>query len=339
MGGDLSDDAAPPDAGAGHDEWDSDRALVHVALAEQAVCPEHLAVVAGVHDPRVVLEPRLGERREHLADLLVEMGDEPEIPSRNSPQGGGIDVLPGPHDVAEMPYGRMFRRPVIRAKSRRKVDIVERIAIVEPARHQKGRVGAHVRHEESPRAGAPPAGPEQPPDGPPRDVAIVVLVGGVADARALRIELPLTGRGRLVPAASQQRRYPAAPIDHVHGRNLFGESVVVVGASEVELADRDDGVPVLPQAVHPALPRAVVGEGVVPVSRLVRVEAGGDGGARGAAEGARAVGVLEAHSLAGEPIKMRGAHEGMAVAAEHPAGMVVGEEEQEILRFGHGCSG
>ena len=72
---------------------------------------------------------------------------------------------------------------------------------------------------------------------------------------------------------------------------------------------------------------AGVGMGVVPVAGLVGVAAGDEVGPRGHADGVVDVGIVEADSALGEAVEVGGLDQGMAVAAGHAAGVLVGHED------------
>ena len=65
------DDAAGRNVGAGHDQRHAGAFLVQRGLAPQAARADVVAVVARVDHARVLREPRVAQRAQHVADVLV----------------------------------------------------------------------------------------------------------------------------------------------------------------------------------------------------------------------------------------------------------------------------
>ena len=112
--------------------------------------------------------------------------------------------------------------------------------------------------------------------------------------------------------------------------DLFAEAVVVLGAAEVQLADRVDPVALLPQPVAPAGDGAVVGDAVVPAADVVDVAPGLQRGARRHTHGAVDIGVLEAGAAGRQPVEGRCLHQQVTLAAHGVAAVLVREDEQQV---------
>ena len=275
-------------------------------------------------------QPQLGERRQHAADLGVQV-------AAGGVVGGGevAQLLLGERlvlaeEVAERGDGRMLR-PLLRLPLRRQRRPQFAIAPVPLLGSDVGRVRAHERHEQHPglRVGGVAVQPVHGVGG----VALVVgQVGGVAGPGPQHAAAGVAPR-RVVAHAAQQ---VAQPLHHVQRLDLGAEAVVVRRAAEVQLADRVDGEPLVAQVMPPAPDAAVVGEAVVPAADLVDVAAGGQRGASRHADRAVGVGAGEAGAAPRQGVEVRG-DAGAAVAAEAGAGVLVGEQEQQVGRW-HGAS-
>jgi hypothetical protein len=66
---------------------------------------------------------------------------------------------------------------------------------------------------------------------------------------------------------------PRVWVDDVHGDDLFGKAVVVLGGAIMQLADRHYTMAGRARPVMPAFHRSVVGIGVVPKADLMHVTA------------------------------------------------------------------
>jgi hypothetical protein len=159
----------------------------------------------------------------------------------------------------------------------------------------------------------------------PSDPIIVVLVAG----------LPATGvggeaQGSLAPwwRIAQHADGITDPIHDVQRHVLFAEAVVVLGAAEVQLADRIDAMTRRSQPVCPGGDAAVIGVGIIPKANVVHVAPGMETGARGYADRRIAVGIGKAQAAACQLIEIGRLDHGMAMAAEHAPAVFVRHDEQ-----------
>src|SRR5262249_37590816 len=120
-------------------------------------------------------------------------------------------------------------------------------------------------------------------------------------------------------------------VQEMHGVDFFVEPVRVLAAAVMQLADGRDPVAGIHEVMPPGAELAAVGMRLIPASDLGYVSTGGEAGSRRSADRAVGVGVGEPHPALGERIEVRRLHEGMAVAAERAARMLVGEEQQDVL--------
>src|SRR5262249_60839524 len=113
------------------------------------------------------------------------------------------------------------------------------------------------------------------------------------------------------------------------------ETVVVLGAAKVQLADRCDLLARVAQTMHPARDTAIVNDGIVPATVLMDVAASRDAGPSRAADRTRRIGIGKARTAPGNPLKYRRAHDRISVASKRIASVIVRLKEDQILRPSH----
>jgi len=203
------------------------------------------------------------------------------------------------------------------------------IAVVELRRRDVGWVRQDKADEEHP--GTLVVGVLTNPGGGTLPVRRVVPdVGGVARARlfdarpfvALRGDVPDTPED--VPLGR----------DDVQGVYFLAEPVVVPGLTpEMKLPDGVDPIPLGPDRVVPTRCLAVVGLGVVPITDLMDVPAGCQGGSRGYANRTIGVGSVEPRPPFRYPIDVGSGVHRMSVATAGVAAVLVGQNKHEIRWF------
>ena len=322
------------DLRAGHQQRHADGGLVERVFAEQAMRAERLAVVAGVDDARGVEQAQALGRRHHAADLFVEMRGQRAIGARDAAQSRGIGHRLEAHRLAQMLVGGMLGS-FVRAESHGQLHRGLVVHVPQALRHREGRMRTDIGHEQRPGLAAARRALLEPGDRAVGDLDVVFLVVRRADLRLLQIEFPLALVDRLLVRPAQQHRHAAFAVEDVHRHDLLVEAVVVLGGAKMQLADRGGLVAGIAHAVHPAGDPAVIDDRVVPIAGLMRIAPGRDRGARGTADRRRGIGIGEARAGQGKAIERRRLHLRMVIAAEHAAGMIVGQEEQQIGWFRH----
>ena len=120
------------------------------------------------------------------------------------------------------------------------------------------------------------------------------------------------------------------------GRQPLLEAVQLVRPAEVHLAGQDRAIAAKPQTMGEG--RNVGGEfrGVVIDAGARRQAAGHEGGARGRAEGARAIGAVEHDAGIGEREHVRRAGQSLAIDRQERRRHLVGHDEEDVRRsHGH----
>jgi hypothetical protein len=161
------------------------------------------------------------------------------------------------------------------------------------------------------------------------DVPVVLRVRRLSRSRHAR---HLVGGAAHRQVVADQAHQVAFALDHVHRHDGLGESAVVVVGAEMELADRHRLVAGLAQAVVPARDRAVIWIGVVPEADLVDVFAGRERRARRDADRRGRPAGGKPRAAPGQQVEIRRPHKRMAVATHEVAAVLVGHQDDEVLR-------
>ena len=103
----------------------------------------------------------------------------------------------------------------------------------------------------------------------------------------------------------------------------------------MQLAHGNHRMALLAQPMMPAGHAPVIRNRIVPVTGLMRITPGGYGGARGAAQRAGGVGILEAHAGGGDAVDARRFYKSVAVTAGYCAIVIVGLEEDQVGGLSH----
>ena len=125
------------------------------------------------------------------------------------------------------------------------------------------------------------------------DPTVVDLVFGLAGHGILVDRaVKLTARNAVLSCPKKRGQCPFG-LDDMHGVDFFGEAVIVVAGSEMQLADGGDFVSDLARPMMPGGHPSVIGESIVPIPGLMRIPASRDSGSGRATQRTGAVGVRE----------------------------------------------
>ena len=289
-------------------------------------------MIAGVEHPGTLGQPRGFEGRQHLADLLVQERGKPPV-ARQAPAHlvFAVEVIVVVVGAGVIEEERVTGSFVLRILLRPGQVVALVVPIEVLGRRGQRKVRGHERHEEHP-------GPlamfrrllVQPDLGFGRDVPIVARVDGLARPGHTRHLPGSLANGKVV---ADQTHEVALALDDVHRDPLHVEAVVVSGGTEVKLADGFHPMSALAEVVVPGGRRALVGIGVVPVTDLVRVLAGCEGGAGRYADRVAAVRAGEPHPARGEPVDVGSVRQCAAMAAERLGAVLVGHDHEQVSGF------
>ena len=211
-------------------------------LYQRPALPQQLAVVAREEHDRVVLEPGLAQRAEHLADAVVDVADRRVVGVAGAPdlgvvERGGVDA----RHVAQPQAVRIGLRARDRP-DRRQVDRVRVVAVPVLAAQLPRVVRMRERDGQEERAVVAARVVEQRAHGPRGDLVVVVhLHRRRADAGVSTLSIEWYQGRRSVERDAPVRR-PA----EVRGVDVAGQPVLVavqlVGPDEVHLAGQRGGV-------------------------------------------------------------------------------------------------
>ncbi len=287
-------------------------------------------MVGRVDDARAVGQTRGLERAQDLSDIVVQERHHAVIGGERDAHLLRREEIVVAHAGAQRLYRRVGRVVVPTVETRHR-HALGRIHGEELGRRDKREMRLHHRHEQRPGLAQPGCPRGEPLDRAVADVAVVVRVGRFARPCRLRQIGHAAARGRF--RAPDQAQQVALPVDDMQRDDLLDEAVVVLGRAEMKLADRHGVMAERTQAVAPAADRAVIGMRVVPACVLRHVGAGLQAGARRHADRTVGVGGGELRAARGERVDVRGPDDPVAVAPCDVAGMLVGQDEQDIGRF------
>ena len=328
---------------------------------------EHLAVIGGEHDDRVLARRVPLERLEHAPELGVDLADRPEV---GRPQLPEVVRGPVPHralrtgderraalfapDEVDVGVHRRGRLPAPFARELARRDVRGRHLPVERRRRDERRVRpqeAQVR-EPAVRVVAqplpfPPA--QELVDDERRRRVRRVVDGGPAGRRVVdAVRGAVRMIGRQIDAA---RPRPGTPLPLVlaerQARVEAGQDTLVVAQPRVPRVagariDRDVGVPEQDRRVAraPGRERDVVVPGVergtVAADAVAhRVEPGVERGARRRARGGVGEVAGEAHAAGGQRVEVGRAHVRVTRRRQAVAAPLVGGDQQDVQRARH----
>ena len=299
-------------------------------------------MIAGVEHARVLRQAGIGERIEHQADVVVEERAEAVIAGERLFQFHLVEVIVVVETVRVVTQVGMGRALAARIQLRqRQVAVVVAVEILR--RRGQREVRADQRDEQYPRLAwlccllarelllqLRDRLFAQPDLGARGDFTIVESVLALTGAGQSR---HLIGAAAHRQIAAHQAHQVALAFEDVHRNDFFRKTVVFAVETEVQFAHRHHRMPALAQLVVPTRHCAVIGVGIVPVAHLVDVLADRERRACRNADRAGAIGGAEAGAACGEAIQIRRFDERMSVAAERLRAVLVGHDDQEILRW------
>ena len=131
--------------------------------------------------------------------------------------------------------------------------------------------------------------------------------------------------------SSQHALHVAFAVQDVQRKDLVVESVGIIAAAIMELADRIAPMAGVVQTMPPRRRRAPVRERIVPVADRVHIAPGGEARPARHADGAIAVGMLEQRAAARQGVEVGRAYDGIAIGAEYAAAVLVGHDEKYVM--------
>ncbi len=161
-----------------------------------------------------------------------------------------------------------------------------------------------------------------------RDLAVILGVGRFAGPGHAR---HLVGRAAHRQVVADKAHQIALAADDLHRNDRFRKSAVILIRAKVKLADRHDLVARIAQAVMPARYRAVIRIGVVPISDLMNVLAGGKGSPRGDADRRRRPAIGKAGSARRQRVEVGRAHQSVPVTTHQGAAVLVRHQDQQVF--------
>ena len=335
----LGDPRARAGARAGghpHDQRDARGLLEEGHLVPEPALAQHLSVIAREQHDGALLQARLAQRAEHLADALVDVADRGEVPMAGAPDllHREARVVDAAHraQAAAMGIGPLERD----RRDGRRLDRVGVVTVPPRARQLPRVVWVGERRDEQQRLAAAVASVvEQRARGVECDLVVVVGLhrGGDHGRVEHAVHRVVPGQvlgGRRAPVG---RPLEARRIDV--GRQALLEAVELVGPDEVHLAHQGRRVAGRAQAVdHRGHRRGHLG-GVVEHAGARRQQPGQQRRARRRAQGRGAVGRVERDAVGRQGRQVRRLHDGLAVGRQPRGGELVGHHDQDVGRGVH----
>ena len=272
--------------------------------------------------------PFLSSAAEDPADVVVEEGDHPVVGGDQLAHRGFVRRLADAEDMAKV-FERGVHGTDLRFVGRGPRHPVVRIELVEALRRDERRMGTDQRDEQGPGLVLQTRSLlVEPAHGLNGNVAVVGRVGRLAAPRVGDHRAERPGLGQRVATDDVEQR--AGPVHDVHGEDFLVEAVGIADIPIVQLPDGRDPIAADLQAVSPGLFVTPVGAAVVPMPDLVHMAPRGHAGPGRHADGGIAVGAPEERAALREAVQVRRPYDGVPVAPEDPARVLVGEQEHQV---------
>ena len=222
-------------------------------------------------------------------------------------------------------------RPLLQRILRRRRQLCVHEPLKQVGRRRERRMRTNKPDKQHPRLLARrPRGVFKPADRLVRNPLVVIEIA--APPRP-RLEDRFAGAFAGRHVVSDRPHHIADAVHHIQRNALLLKTFRRAGAFVMQLPDRFDPMPFPREASPPPFHRAVVREGVVPISDLMNVPARREAGARRNADRAVRVCVGKARSARRERVQIRRERGAVAVRAHRVPPVLVRENEEQIGRL------